>query len=76
MQCQLPTSRSVVKVELDRSIVSGLIERNVKVIPGREKKKRNTHTYTYRLLYEFLRWQRQESTHATITWAMVNSNRK
>lgn len=71
MQCQLPTSRSAVKVELDRNIVSGLIERKLKDIPDRKK-----YTHTHRLLYEFLWWQRQESTHATITWAMINSNRK
>ena len=37
MQCQLPTNRSVVKVELDRNIVSGLIERKLKDIPDRKK---------------------------------------
>ena len=45
MQCQLPTSRSVVKVELDRNIVSGLIERKLKDIPDR-KKYTHTHTHT------------------------------
>ena len=46
MQCQLPTSRSVVKVELDRNIVSGLIERKLKDIPDR-KKYTHTHTHTH-----------------------------
>ena len=45
MQCQLPTSRSAVKVELDRNIVSGLIERKLKDIPDRKK---YTHTHTHR----------------------------
>ena len=43
LQCQLPTSRSVVKVELDRTIVSGWIERKLKDIPDRKK---YTHTHT------------------------------